>query len=67
MDKVALSVLEISGSGKETAGLKKNRYSISLGPLRFLEMALSVCFEASCRLGLSSMRLHAFAVLFFFA
>ncbi|MDR2044453.1 MAG: hypothetical protein LBQ15_08825, partial [Clostridium sp.] len=44
LDKVALSVLEIAGSGKEAAGLKKNRYSISLGPLRFLKMALSVWF-----------------------
>jgi len=42
MSKIALSVLKIADLGMKPMSLKKKRYSISLDPLRFLKIVLSV-------------------------
>jgi len=42
INKIALSVLKIADLGMKPMSLKKKRYSISLNPLRFLKMVLSV-------------------------
>ena len=42
MNKIALSVLKIAALGMKPMSLKKKRYSISLDPMRFLKMVLSV-------------------------
>lgn len=42
INKIALAVLKIADLGMKPMSLKKKRYSISLDPLRFLKMVLSV-------------------------
>lgn len=42
INKIALSALKIADLGMKPMSMKKKRYTISLDPLRFLKMVLSV-------------------------
>ena len=42
INKIALSVLKIADLGMKPMSLKKKRYSISLDPMRFLKLVLSI-------------------------